>query len=481
MIYWRQFAKGNIMRKKTKTRSVRSTILFLAVLIITAIGLTAGVLSTAPLQVQAAQVHFQPRINVFQENGNLMTNVDDSNMPSSPRLTFSRIMLVRGARLRPSDIGNDGRFDLSNHTILVDSPVSNSFVRNTVINWNNGFVDGDNVVAPVSVLGGFYTVILVGTDRGPLMVSTTRFYYFNDVFFRPLTPVPTPPSGHYFAGWYLDSYFTQPLDNNPITADVNLYARFNPIVYNITYNLNGGTLTNAPQTFTVLDEIQLPISTRNGHHFRGWYTNAGLTGQPIETIQADTIGDITLFARWEIKRFIVTFIVSGQPYQNLIVDWGTVFSSLTFINPITGELARLYNDFAMNSPFDVDNRITGDTVIFTNGSIGIFVSLTHYVLGETTTQIIPLNDRFGVLKTVYREGLVFEGWYYDRQFTRLVQVDDRLTSNTTIYARFSIAPEPTPATFWERFGGIIIGGSVVLGVVVVLFILGLIAKKIRGR
>src|SRR5690606_38999557 len=77
----------------------------------------------------------------------------------------------------------------------------------------------------------------------------------------PLT-LPTPTKEDYtFAGWYLTSDFS----GNPVTQlteakNVTLYAKWEAIQYTITYELNGGTLTNAPTKFTK-DQLPLTLPT----------------------------------------------------------------------------------------------------------------------------------------------------------------------------------------------------------------------------
>jgi uncharacterized repeat protein (TIGR02543 family) len=44
-------------------------------------------------------------------------------------------------------------------------------------------------------------------------------------------------------------------------------------------------------------------------------------------------------------------------------------------------------------------------------------------------------------------GYTFVGWYYDEEFTEPVLNTDKLTSNTTVYAKMT---EPENITFWQR-------------------------------
>ena len=70
-----------------------------------------------------------------------------------------------------------------------------------------------------------------------------------------------------------------------ITADVTLTAKWTPVEYSISYDLNGGTLpegTANPKIFTAESgEITLPTPTRDVFDFIGWFNNENFEGDPI--------------------------------------------------------------------------------------------------------------------------------------------------------------------------------------------------------
>ena len=62
---------------------------------------------------------------------------------------------------------------------------------------------------------------------------------------------------------------------------------YTPTVYNITYNLNGGRIVNAKETYTIEDEAYFPpIPIKAGNRFLGWdpeYIPTGSTGNKVFT------------------------------------------------------------------------------------------------------------------------------------------------------------------------------------------------------
>ena len=78
-------------------------------------------------------------------------------------------------------------------------------------------------------------------------------------------------------------------------------SAFTPTNYDITYNLNGGTLPEGyPATYTIQsDDVILPTPTKENSRFLGWFDNSGLTGSPVTTIPHGSTGAKTFWASWE--------------------------------------------------------------------------------------------------------------------------------------------------------------------------------------
>jgi len=83
-----------------------------------------------------------------------------------------------------------------------------------------------------------------------------------------------------------------------INSTITLYARWTPIVYNITYVLNGGTISTNKETYTIEDTITLDNPTKTGYGFIGWYNNEDYTGSIIVNIPSGSYGDKTFYAKW---------------------------------------------------------------------------------------------------------------------------------------------------------------------------------------
>ncbi|MDD7436683.1 MAG: InlB B-repeat-containing protein, partial [Lachnospiraceae bacterium] len=103
-------------------------------------------------------------------------------------------------------------------------------------------------------------------------------------------PVPFVPEDpeylHYrFTGWYRNPAATVPFDvtSDVLTADTTLYAGWEPVSYDITYDLDGGeNASSNPASYTTEDSFVLEAPTKVGYDFVGW-TGTGLE-DPVEKV-----------------------------------------------------------------------------------------------------------------------------------------------------------------------------------------------------
>ena len=113
--------------------------------------------------------------------------------------------------------------------------------------------------------------------------------------------------GYEFKGWYTQAEGgSQVTAQTAVTGDCTIYAHWEKKVvvepekyYTITYDANGGKVTPQSQTVKEGSAIRLPMPTRSGYTFKGWYTaKSGGVKFADNTVAAE---DTILYARWEKK------------------------------------------------------------------------------------------------------------------------------------------------------------------------------------
>lgn len=101
----------------------------------------------------------------------------------------------------------------------------------------------------------------------------------------------------------------------------NLTARLSLIEYPINYNTDAKNFDN-PKTYNVNDgEIILVEPSKEGHIFKGWYTDASYTTE-VTTIDCSVGGAINLYPLWELETYTVKYILPNGAIKEIEVEYG---------------------------------------------------------------------------------------------------------------------------------------------------------------
>lgn len=127
--------------------------------------------------------------------------------------------------------------------------------------------------------------------------------------------------GYQFLGWFEDSNLTQSFTRIKMPrANLEVFAKWQPIHFTITYELNNGQFETTPKTtYTIEDSFIFLQPIRNGYTFSGWYSSESLSDDSIySSVNIGTIGSLSLFAKWNVNQYTVNFDANGG-LQNISV------------------------------------------------------------------------------------------------------------------------------------------------------------------
>ncbi|WP_173383790.1 InlB B-repeat-containing protein [Fibrobacter succinogenes] len=113
--------------------------------------------------------------------------------------------------------------------------------------------------------------------------------------------------GYTFGGWFNGE--TAYDFDEVVTKDLTLTSQWKPVEYKITYELGEGkNHKDNPATYTVeTATIALGAPTKEGYSFDGWFYDNKYTDRATQITKGST-GDMTLYAKWEIETFTVTYM-----------------------------------------------------------------------------------------------------------------------------------------------------------------------------
>lgn len=127
--------------------------------------------------------------------------------------------------------------------------------------------------------------------------------------------LPTPSkNGYTFLGYSSSENGNVDISTNVSNiSDINnkvIFAKYNAKSYNISYNLNGGSINNNKTSYTIEESYSLPTPTKTGHTFSGWTGSNGATPQKNVTIEKGTTGNKSFTANWNVKSYTTTLIAN---------------------------------------------------------------------------------------------------------------------------------------------------------------------------
>lgn len=155
-----------------------------------------------------------------------------------------------------------------------------------------------------------YTVTFDGNGAASGKNSIKALSFGQDL---KLTNMSFKRTGYQFLGWSTDPKAKEPMylvgqtvhDLTDKAETVTLYAVWEAIAYTVTLkNVTGANVPGVVEdtlTYTA-DGLTLPIPSREGALFEGWYTTANFkSGTSVKRLLPGATGDLTLYAKWRIQ------------------------------------------------------------------------------------------------------------------------------------------------------------------------------------
>lgn len=234
-------------------------------------------------------------------------------------------------------------------------------------------------------------------------------------------------TGYTFVGWYTDEECTMPVNQVSAftyTDNFYLYAKWSLNTYHISYldqydRAYTGSIAGLPTTYDYETQVDLPLPTRSGYDFVGWYVNSDCTeGYEVEYIPAHSVAqDITLYAKWTNEQYTVTLYANNgeQDHETVDVYYDTAYG-------VIADPTRQYYQF---EGWYLDNetftqRVYPETVYPYSEDSNLYAkwSLVNYTITLdvdgviSEVQITNQTPAF-TIENPTKTGYTFAGWIRD--------------------------------------------------------------------
>lgn len=203
--------------------------------------------------------------------------------------------------------------------------------------------------------------------------------------------------------------------NNKNKSSASIKVIVVKTIFNITLDVKGGVLAgDTTISFTNPEEVTLPVPTREGYRFLGWYQN------DVNVTEVEAV-DYNLEAKW-VQVFTISYDLAGGTVDGELVTsfeegeevtllkptkvgyefvgWYQGDNKVTYIYDENYELVAKYK--AIN--YDIDYELDGGVNSENNPD-------------KYNNDILPL-----VLEEPTREGYVFKGWLLDGDIVKVISV-----------------------------------------------------------
>ena len=245
-----------------------------------------------------------------------------------------------------------------------------------------------------------YTVTL--DNQGATTAGTTSV----TATYNAAMPSITKPTktGYTFGGYYTSTngggtqYYTANGTSARtwnIAENTTLYAKWTANQYTITYKdqgdatFSGTHSSNPPTTHTYGTTTTLKTATKTGYTFGGWYKEKECTNKVTSLGATDYIDNITLYAKWTINTYTITFGVKD--------GGGTVKATVDGSEIASGAKVEYNKQVVFTATADANNVFSK----WVNGSgsqLSTQNPYTHTVSGDATVKAVFLKPTTVYLK-----------------------------------------------------------------------------------
>lgn len=224
-----------------------------------------------------------------------------------------------------------------------------------------------------------------------------------------------------------------------VSKTYKLVIEVKDLTFAINYVLDGGTNSENNPNEYVPEKLPLLLEdpTKSGYKFVGWYDNENFTGEAMTEISAGTMGDVTLYAKWNALDYRISYELNGG--TNAENPDGYDVSDLPVSLHAPSRTGYIFKGWYMgeNRVLAIPVGTTGNVVVSakwepitytidfnTNGGLSTLSSIDYTIESDSFT-----------LQEITKVGYTFDGWYNGE--TKVTEITTGTYGNMTLVATWT--------------------------------------------
>lgn len=223
----------------------------------------------------------------------------------------------------------------------------------------------------------------------------------------------TPTRDYYnFSKWQIDGKDVTYISTS-LAKNVTVVALWTPIDYTITYNLDGGTASNATKYNVETSTFTLTNPTRTGYKFIGWTGSNGSTPQMNVSIAKGGHTNLTYKANWEVNNYSISYVLNGgKNNANNKTTYNINSGTISLYNP-TRDYYN-FKEWQLNGQkvTSISSSSTLKDITLTAIWTPIGYTITYDLDGGTASNVTKYNIETSTftLTNPKKDGYSFVGW-----------------------------------------------------------------------
>lgn len=225
--------------------------------------------------------------------------------------------------------------------------------------------------------------------------------------------------------------------------DITLYAKWTINQYIVSFDSQGGSAVDDIQA-DYLTKIDAPAATtKTGYTFAGWYRESVCTNTWVFTTDTIPDQDITLYAKWTVNQYSVSFnSQGGTAVGDIKADYGSKITAPSAPTKTGYTIGGWYKKAACINAwvFATDTVPAKDITLYAKWTINICTVIFDSQGGSIVPYISV--DCFTTITepaTPTCTGNTFAGWYKEATGVHAWNsATDKVSDNSTLYAKWTI-------------------------------------------